>query len=190
MKTRIKNNYLIRQSKFIKDNAKLFYKECLAGKDRHKIMFPTENSTTWNYKKYNVFSLTAGSPIFYKLLIELKKIIFEYLGTKEPLWFQSWLNIHTEDEVLNWHNHFGSTAHGYISINPEKTKTVFEDFEIDNKIGQIYIGESNKKHKVVVLDGFKKKRITIAFDVLNLKNFKKIKKKDDNSINLSIFPLQ
>lgn len=190
MNSRIKNNYLIHQSKFIKENAELFYKECLEGKERHKIMFPTENSTTWSYKKYNVFSLTAGSLIFYKLFIELKKIIFEYVGTKEPLWFQSWINIHEEDEVLNWHSHFDSIAHGYISINPEKTKTVFEDFEIDNKIGQIYIGESTKKHKVVVLNGFKKKRITIAFDVLNLKNFKKIKKKDHNSINLSIFPLQ
>ena len=190
MKEKIKNNYLIHQSKLIEDNAKLFYKECLEGKKRHKIIFPNEQSTTWNYRKYNAFSLTAGSPIFYNLFGELKKIIFEYCGTKQPLWFQSWLNIHEEDEVLDWHSHFGSSAHGYISINPEKTKTVFDDYEIDNKVGQIYIGESKKRHKVVVLDGFKKKRITIAFDVLNLKTFKEVKNKDHNDINLSMFPLQ
>jgi|TARA_R110002012_G_scaffold42863_1_gene116334 hypothetical protein len=189
MNSKIKNNYFIHQSKFIKENAEFFYKECLEGKERHKIMFPTENSTTWSYKKYNTFALTAGSIIFYKLFIELKNIIHDYCKTKEPLWFQSWINIHEEDEVLNWHSHFNSIAHGYISINPEKTKTVFENFEIDNKIGQIYIGESNKKHKVVVLNGFKKKRITIAFDVIDLKTFNKIKKKDGNDINLSFFPL-
>lgn len=188
MKIVVKNNYKLHQSKLITNNSELFYKECLDGIKRHKILFPHQSST-WNYTKYNIFALTAGSIIFYNLFLELKNIIHDYCKTKEPLWFQSWINVHEEDEVLNWHSHFDSIAHGYISINPEKTKTVFLEYEINNKIGQIYIGKSDKKHKVVVLDGFKKKRITIAFDVVDLKTFKKIKKRDGNNINLGFFPI-
>ena len=188
MNIKIKSNYKLYQSKLIKNNSKLFYKECLDGIKRHKILFPNQSST-WSYRKYNTFSLTAGSVIFYNLLLELKNIIHDYCKTKEPLWFQSWINIHKEDEVLDWHLHYDSIAHGYICINPEKTKTIFFEYEIDNKIGQIYIGKSNKKHKVVVLDGFKKKRITIGYDIVDLKTFNKIKKKDGNNINLGFFPI-
>jgi hypothetical protein len=188
MKIVVKNNYKLHQSKLITNNSELFYKECLDSIKRHKILFPHQSST-WSYTKYNIFALTAGSIIFYNLFLELKNIIHDYCKTKEPLWFQSWINVHEEDEVLNWHSHFDSIAHGYISINPEKTKTVFLEYEINNKIGQIYIGKSDKKHKVVVLDGFKKKRITIAFDVVDLKTFKKIKKRDGNNINLGFFPI-
>jgi hypothetical protein len=185
----LKHNYQIYNSKLIIKNKNKFYEECLKAKERFDILFPNKESSTWNYRKYNIFSLTSGFINFYKLFYELKIIIYKYHKIKEPLWFQSWLNFHKEDEVLNWHSHIGSCAHGYISINPENTKTIFDEYEIKNKVGQIYIGDSTKRHKVVILKPFTKNRITIAFDVFNFKNFKNFFKKDGNDINISIFPL-
>ena len=100
----------------------------------------------------------------YHLFIELKKIIREYAGHKRPLWFQCWVNFHTPDEVLDWHDH-AWPFHGYICIDAKKTKTVFEDYEILNEDGNIYIGPGYKKHMVKVLQNYKNPRITLGFDV-------------------------
>ncbi len=43
------------------------------GIERLQNTFP--GSTTWNYAKYNLFNLTAGYPVYYKLFQELKQVI-------------------------------------------------------------------------------------------------------------------
>jgi|SRR6056300_609528 len=119
---------------------------------------------TWNYSMYNIFSLSPNSIVLNKVCLELRKVIRDFLKTDEPLWFQSWLNFHYEGEVLKRHTHEWP-FHGYISVRPNNTTTVFDDYEIKNEIGNIYIGPGNLYHKVIVDETFDEPRITLGFDV-------------------------
>ena len=119
---------------------------------------------TWDYYKYNIFFLNPNSVVLNKLCVELKKIIRDYLKTDEPLWFQSWLNFHYEDEVLQRHTHEWP-YHGYISVQPHDTTTIFDEYKIKNEIGNIYIGPGNIYHLVKVNKSFTEPRITLGFDV-------------------------
>lgn len=175
--------YGLKDLKFIQDDFVGFLNDCEDAKARFDMMFP-EASSTWTYDRYNIFSLTSGSQRFYKLYNEIKKLCRVFLKTDEPLWIQSWLNYHKMDEVLDWHDHGGCSAHGYVSINPMKTKTVFETFEIDNKVGRLYIGNPYINHKVEVLEDFNMPRVTIAFDISKEKDLK-----NNNSTNLSLIPI-
>ena len=181
-------DYKIYELNFIKDDYINFVTDCFNAKKRFDIFFP-ETSSTWGYSKYNIFSLTSGSERFYKLYHEIRKLSRDYLKTDEPLWMQSWLNFHRMDEVLDWHDHSCCSAHGYVSINPMKTKTVFENFEVDNEIGKMYIGKPYMKHKVEVLEEYSDTRITVAFDILNMSNYKELKEKFGHNINLSHIPI-
>jgi hypothetical protein len=78
---------------------------------------------------------------------------------------QCWLNYHHSNEVLDWHNHAWD-YHGYICIDPKKTRTVFREYEIVNQIGNIYIGPGNREHKVVVDEDYSSPRITLGFDIM------------------------
>ena len=182
-------DYEIHELNFIKDDYINFVIDCFNAKKRFDIYFP-ETSSTWGYGNYNIFSLTSGSERFYRLYHEIKKLSRAYLKTDEPLWMESWLNSHRMDEVLDWHDHSYCSAHGYVSINPMKTKTVFENFEVDNEIGKVYIGKPYMKHKVEVLEEYSDTRITVAFDILKLSDYKELKEKfGHNEINLSQIPI-
>ena len=65
--------------------------------------------------------------------------------------------------------------HGYISIDPKNTTTLFKNgLQIDNKIGQIYIGPSGGlsewDHCVKINQPYRGNRITIGFDISTLQN--------------------
>tara|TARA_B100000963_G_scaffold14583_1_gene11219 strand:- start:138 stop:686 length:549 start_codon:yes stop_codon:yes gene_type:complete len=181
-------NYETHDLNFIKNDHVNFINDCQDAKERFDIFFP-QTSSTWGYSKYNIFNLTSGSKRFYKLYYEIKKIARAFLNTQEPLWMQSWINYHMMNEVLDWHDHSSCSAHGYVSINPMKTKTVFQDFEIVNEIGKLYIGEPYVQHKVVILEDYYEPRITIAFDILNETNYMELNDKFEKNINLSHIPL-
>ena len=120
--------------------------------------------STWSYDKYNVFGLTSPTQVYYDLFNELRGFVYDYTKSKQ-LWMQSWVNYHMPDQVLQWHNHTWP-IHGYISIRPHKTKTVFEGYEIDNEVGNVYIGPGNRYHRVEVLEDYDTPRITLGFDLL------------------------
>lgn len=181
-------NYELHHVNLISENHKEFVLDCYKAKDRFNLFYP-EQSSTWTYSSYNVFSLTSGSELFHKLYYEIQKIAREYVKTEEPLWLQSWMNFHKSNEVLDWHNHECCIAHGYVSINPQNTKTVFEDFEVDNEVGKLYIGKPYLQHKVIVEKEFESPRITIAFDVINLDNYRELREKFGNNINISHIPI-
>jgi hypothetical protein len=126
--------------------------------------------TTWDYRKYNIFSLTARSVYFYVLYQQIVAACRDYVGDNRPLWMQCWLNRHLSHEVLSWHTH-GETSvlHGYISIDPKNTVTEFKNFSIINKVGNMYLGGSgpDTAHCVKVLEPYDDFRITIAFDVMD-----------------------
>lgn len=157
---------MIFKSKIILQNKDLFIAKCNEAYDKVSKIIKSKD-TTWNYELYNIFSVTSGDEYFYQLFKELKKIIKDYDNKKQNLWMQSWINYHNSNEVLDWHNHHW-LFHGYISIDPKNTRTIFEDgTEIINEIGNIYIGPCNLKHKVVIDKPFKGNRITLGFDVMN-----------------------
>ena len=152
------SDYKLLQSSYILTNQKIFIDQCLEVQHLLK-----NTDTTRAYHTYNIFSLTAGSIYFYNLYQELRNIIRTELPN-DPLWIQAWVNLHTEERVLDWHNHHWC-YHGYISIDPKNTITEFENYYIENKIGQIYFGPGRRMHRVKVLESYDDIRITIGYDV-------------------------
>ena len=139
--------------------------------DNHRVMINILNNSisflgdvdpTWTYDKYNLFGLTSPTKVFYNLFKELRGFVYDY--TDGDLWMQSWVNYHMPDQLLKRHNH-AWPIHGYICINPHLTKTVFDDYEIENRIGDVYIGPGGKHHEVQLIEPFYTPRITIGFDV-------------------------
>ena len=132
------------------------------------------NDYTWDYAKYNIFTLNPNSVMLNKLFLELKNVVRNYVK-KDTLWLQSWLNYDGENKFNTWHNH-SWPYHGYISIRQHNTSTVFEDYEVKNEVGNIYIGKGFKKHYVKVEEKFDTPRITIGFDVkdINTKVYKEM----------------
>ena len=117
---------------------------------------------TWTYDRYNVFGLTSPTKVFYDLFKELRGFVYDY--TDGDLWMQSWVNYHMPDQLLKRHNHTWP-IHGYICINPHLTKTCFDDYEIQNRIGDVYIGPGGRYHEVKLIEPFYTPRITIGFDI-------------------------
>ena len=158
------------KSELIKNNHQLFIDKCNQAYQKITTLIKSRD-TTWNYSFYNIFTITAGDKYFYQLFKELKNIIKEYHKKDEPLWVQCWLNYHSDKQVLDWHDHEW-LLHGYISIDPKETKTIFENgFEVKNEIGNIYIGPCNIKHKVVVNKPYFGHRITLGFDVISVPDY-------------------
>lgn len=155
-------NHKVHSSQLIIDNQQQFIEEAVKAVTTFKNKFPNKDST-WDYRLYNTFSITSPSPVYYKLFDEVKTIVREFIGHNRPLWMQSWINLHGQDELLDWHQH-AWPVHGYISIDPKKSTTIFETHYIENKIGDIYIGLGGIPHKVNA-DIFDGRRITIGFDV-------------------------
>ena len=195
MKQEINNNYIIRNFSYIKENHNHFIEYANLAHQRFNFAFGNktsfnQNSSTWFYRYYNITCLTFGSSLYYKLFSDLQNLIKEIAKHKKPLWYQSWLNFHKPNEVLDWHNHYECLLHGYISIDPKESETEFEDYKIKNEIGNVYIGKPEKKHKVNILKPYDGHRITIAFDIIDEDNVNSIYKKYGNiDINTGFIPI-
>lgn len=173
MKTLKDNDYQLYEIDIVANNQKLFIDQCNALHKIFKAKFEDENSTV-AYQKYNIFTLSCSSQPFYYLWKTIQKCIRDYVGDDRPLWMSGWLNFHQSNEVLDWHNHKKSVCHGYVSIDPKNTKTIFSTgetiYEISNKCGMLYLGPSERLHKVHVNENFDGHRITIGFDVSEEQN--------------------
>lgn len=180
-------DYTLYQSDFIVKNQADIIEDLRVAHRLFKELFP-ERDSTWSYGLYNVFSLTAPSTNFYQIYSELRSIIRQQLGDTRPLWMQAWINYHKVDEVLDWHNH-DFEYHGYISIEPKKSNTVFENYTIENKIGQIYFAPGYRQHKVEVLEPFDDERITIGFDIQTIPDSPYVKYTERPWKHMSLIPL-
>ncbi len=180
-------DYILHQSTFIANNQLDIIEDLRIAHRLFETLFPNKEST-WSYNLYNIFSLTAPSTNFYQIYQELRTLIRSELGEDRPLWLQAWLNYHKSDQVLDWHNH-DFEYHGYISIDPKKTNTVFEEYSIENKVGQIYLGPGYRKHKVEVLKPFDGERITIGFDVQTIPQNPYVTYTERPFMNMSLIPL-
>mgnify|MGYP003127101465 CR=1 FL=1 len=168
-------DYKLYQSKLIQNNHSSFINNCSKVYNLLQKTLKTTDST-WNYYKYNIFHLTSSSLLFYKLYKELNLHIRDFVGNDKPLWIQCWLNYHQgeqAEEKLRPHSHEWD-YHGYISIEPQDTTTIFlKGYEIENKIGQIYIGHGNGQgnirpeltHYVKINKPYNGTRITLGFDL-------------------------
>ncbi len=164
-----RSDFQIHQIDLVKNNQQLFINQCV---ELHKAIVRTYGfeDTTKAYWAYNLFNVSCSSVAFYRLWKEISVKIREYVGDDRPLWMTCWLNFHQASQVLDWHNHKLSVCHGYVSIDPKDTTTEFEGHSIENKVGQLYIGPSERMHRVVVNKPFLGERITIAFDVSDWKD--------------------
>ena len=171
--------------KAVEENVTMFVDQC---NQLHNIINDNNiKDSTWQYKEYNLFSLSSSSEAFWFLWRNIQICIRKHIGDDRPAWMTGWLNYHKHSEVLDWHNHLGSEFHGYVSIDPKKTKTIFKDektkqYEIQNETGLLYIGPSARLHKVEPLEYFDGTRITIAFDVTTTKDVFRSKGKEFNWI--------
>ena len=174
--------YMTVQVPHIEQNISDIQRMTWLGVDKYKRKFGAQNhalgtdNITWHFGNYNVFGLCSCNQWFYDIYKSLLDVIREYharTGIEIPpqLWLQAWINSHTPKQVLKSHNH-DWPLHGYISIDPKKSQTVFTDkpngkelYRIDNKIGQIYIGPGHRFHHVEVLEPFDGERITFGFDL-------------------------
>ena len=195
MKQEIRNNYIIKNFPYIKENHNHFIEYANLAHQRFNFAYGNktsfnQNSSTWFYRYYNITCLTFGSSLYYKLFSDLQNLFKEITNNKKPLWYQSWLNFHKPNEVLDWHNHYECLLHGYISIDPKESETEFEDYKIKNEIGNVYIGKPEKKHKVNILKPYDGHRITIAFDIIDEDNVNSLYKKYGNiDINTGYIPI-
>lgn len=168
-------DYKIYKSKTVLENHSEIVSECvkLNKEIRENYSVGDGYSTTWEYGRYNVFNLRRGNKLFDALREELVDIIKE--NCVGECWVQSWMNFDTYEsveETLKNHGH-ALPFHGYISIDPKNTKTIFDNagFEIENKIGNIYFGPGNDLttdkwlHKVINTSKYDGNRITIAYDI-------------------------
>ena len=185
------SNYLLKNLSYVKDNKEEFIRDAYLAHERFMFTYGkpfNQMSSTWFYRYYNLTTLTVGSPLYYKLFVDLQKSIREYANNNDPLWYQCWLNFHDENEVLTRHNHPDCLFHGFISIDPKDTETEFEDYTITNETGNLYIGDAGVMHQVNVLSSFEGKRITIAFDIEDEHNFKK-HMRDIVDVNTGFMPV-
>jgi hypothetical protein len=119
---------------------------------------------TSNFDTYNIFTEITCDEM-YDLFLNVQSVIRSHIP-KGRLWMQSWVNVHKQDECLDWHHHF-FPFHGYISIDPKKTTTEFVNWKVKNEVGNIYFGlggEANS-HRVNIDEAYDDHRITIGFDV-------------------------
>jgi hypothetical protein len=121
---------------------------------------------------------------------ELRNLIRDHLGYKKKLWMQAWINHLRYDEidVLAWHGH-DFPYHGYISIDPKETETVFDEYRIENKVGQIYLGPGHRMHKVESTRPFDGVRTTIGFDIVDLNESDMVTYIERPWTNMSFIPL-
>lgn len=184
-----KFNYSIYQSDYIQRNQQAFIKFAELAHKRFEFNFPNTSSTFF-YRYYNLVPFTFGSIEYYEFYQNIKAVIRQFTNRSDPLWFQTWLNFHKQDQVLQRHTHNGSFCHGYVSIDPKNTETTFDGYTIENKVGQLYIGPSDRFHTVEVKEPYLDTRITIAFDVLDLNCVRQAYKEHGMvDVNIGLLPV-
>ena len=129
--------YQLYQSQYVVDHQEEFVKDLMHSAQAMYQYGVFDTSLKYgSYTQYNIFGVSSPSHHTYQLFKEIRDIARKNLP-EGRLWIQAWVNNHYETELLGWHNH-SSKWHGYVSIRPYDTVTEFDDFTIENKVGQIY----------------------------------------------------
>lgn len=167
--------YMIIDLDYIQDNIDEITNETILIHSKIKsLLHMEENNITWEYCRFNFFTMVGGSQHYYNIYKVIKDNIIGYFDRikfkPDQMWFQSWINVHLYDEVLKAHDHT-LEYHGYFSIDPKDSDTIFIDennnelYRVKNKIGRIYIGPTRRRHYVQNNAPYDDHRVTIAFDI-------------------------
>jgi len=162
------NDYKLYQIEGLDQDELIWHIKMSRDKFNHIYRGILEHDTSFYYL-YNFFTIAACNHHIYELYNEMVKCMRDY--NSDASWFQCWMNIHHQDEVLKSHSH-GYPIHGYFSLTNHNTSKIFTDghdgneiYRIDNKPMQIYIGPGYRHHHVVVNEPYDDERITLGFDI-------------------------
>lgn len=151
-------------------------------------VWKTSNSvSTMKWRQYNVFQFhSEGIYNLYSAIREMAIEACEYYGVdfKETQYMvQGWFNInHTKKGKLDWHDHgpWGAPEfHGYYCVSAEPSITHYRVFDKEvenhNKNNRAILSEMGHPHAMADWD-WDGPRITIAYDLVPLKNLIKFAK--------------
>lgn len=112
-------------------------------------------------------NLLQGSTVWLQTFDEMFGAIRDYYSdvNENTVYFKSWIQRHPYTFVPSWHVHGDADAHGIVSITEQPTATIYKDFEIKNKPGQMHIGP-NILHSVKNLSLYAELRVVIAFTMV------------------------
>lgn len=172
-------NSFLYHSAFVRNNKDAIISDLKKVYDKYMVNNFNTTNMTFDYYKYNIFTLSIFSKSIMHLQNILHKYIFLYFDELEikhdGFIIQAWLNYHTnQSQLLKTHTHT-FPYHGYISIEPLDSETIFSSWEgqdlhtIKNEVGLIYMNVSNQftLHRVEMqaTDHLNSQpRITLAFD--------------------------
>ena len=142
--------YKIYNSNVIANNRNKAYMHCSYAYKKRKELYSSNLD-------YNLFELSSSSDIFYDLCKEITYVIKDYLEHSPKVWMTSSINYYQQDENIEPVFHSYDFC-GYICLEPRGTITKFDDWEIENKPGLIYIGPGNTTSETIITspyDGYR-----------------------------------
>lgn len=133
------------------------------------------DNVTWQNLNYNIFTVLGSSRFAWLLWQDLEECVRDHFAMHEVqrdcVWLRSWLNHHNHSQRLRSHCH-DWPIHGYVSIEPQNSRTVFTSEEqgepiytVHNTPGTVYIGPGHRWHSVEYDSEFPGTRITLGFDI-------------------------
>jgi hypothetical protein len=140
--------------------------------------------STMKWRQYNVFQFhSSGLYNLYSSISDMVKEACQYYGldfNEQQYMVQGWFNInYTKSGKLDWHDHGPEGApnfHGYYCVSAEPSTTHYRVFdknvENNNLNNRAILSEMGHPHAQADWD-WEGPRITVAYDVIPLKDLKK-----------------
>jgi hypothetical protein len=148
----------------------------------------TKSVSTMKWREYNLFQFHSAEIYnLYKSIRDMTNEACEYYGLdfeKEQYMIEGWFNInYANTGKIDWHDHViheNKSFHGYYCVNAEPSVTHYKVFDnyIDNinKNNRAILSETGHMHAQGNWD-WEGPRITIAYNVIPLKDIIKFRKK-------------
>lgn len=145
-----------------------------------ELFLESSSVSTSKWRQYNVFQFHI--PELHKLFASLRSMVIEACEyyevdfIEQQFMVQGWFNIFQPDQgTLDWHDHSRIAAphfHGYYSVNAEPSITQYQIngdiVDIENINNRAILSEATHPHRVIPSNI--KNRITVAYDVIPLKD--------------------
>jgi hypothetical protein len=141
----------------------------------------TSTETTKLYAQYNLclYPLPMIHELYWAIHGMFHTCLSDHFGKVDDKFvMQSWLNVYRKGEYIDWHSHTNTRSawHGFFCVDVEPKSSTFyrwkdsnTEIEIESKNNLIVMGLCNgDEHKSSVWNK-SKPRITIAFDILPIK---------------------
>lgn len=148
--------------------------------EEDEVFLEAGSVSTTKWRQYNVFQFHI--PQLHSLLKSIRELVIEACDyyqvdfDEQQFMVQGWFNVFQPTEgTLDWHDHSRLGApnfHGYYSVNAEPSVTQYkigsEVVDVENVNNRAILSEATHPHRV--LPSNVKNRITVAYDVIPLKD--------------------